>query len=89
MRYAVTLKTYAGDINGHYGKWPLGVSVMLSNLNLSVRAENALRLNQINSVDQLLDIICPNPEHLGAYRNIGDKTLDEIIGALRSKGYIE
>ena len=61
-------------------------SVPIEELDLSVRAFNCLKANEIQTVGQLLQ---KKEEELLALRNFGRKSLDEIKEKLVEKGYIK
>jgi DNA-directed RNA polymerase subunit alpha len=60
--------------------------VPIEELDLSVRAFNCLKANDINSVGQLL---AKKEDELLSLRNFGRKSLDEIKEKLVEKGYIQ
>ncbi|MDQ6637490.1 MAG: DNA-directed RNA polymerase subunit alpha [Candidatus Dormibacteraeota bacterium] len=60
--------------------------IAIEDLDLSVRAYNCLRANDINTVGQLLS---RKEEELLSLRNFGKKSLDEIRERLVEKGFVE
>ncbi len=60
--------------------------IAIEDLDLSVRAYNCLRANDINTIGQLLS---RKEEELLSLRNFGKKSLDEIRERLVEKGFVE
>lgn len=61
-------------------------AVYLEDLGLSARAFNCLRLKEIRTLDDLIDVV-QKPDYLMSIRNLGWVTLLEIINKLKSLGY--
>lgn len=56
----------------------------LEELDLSVRAFNCLKRAGVNSVG---DLINKSPEEMMKVRNLGKKSLEEVIGKLEALGF--
>lgn len=63
--------------------------VPIEELDLSVRVYNCLKRTGITTVDEVLAKMEKGPDEMLAIRNFGTKSLDELVGKLEEKGYIE
>jgi len=61
----------------------------IENLDLSVRVFNSLKRTGITTVGEVLEMLEKGPEAVLSIRNFGDKSLDELKGQLRAKGFLE
>lgn len=57
-------------------------------LDLSVRVFNSLKRTGITTVGEVLEILEKGEDAMLAIRNFGDKSLDELMGRMREKGYV-
>lgn len=60
----------------------------IEQLDLSVRVFNSLKRTGITRVGELLEMIDRGEETMLAIRNFGEKSLDELKDALRTKGFL-
>jgi DNA-directed RNA polymerase subunit alpha len=63
--------------------------VPIEELDLSVRVYNCLKRTGITTVDEVLAKMEKGPDEMLAIRNFGSKSLDELVGRLEDKGYLE
>ena len=60
------------------------LSMSIEDLELSVRSSNCLRRAGINTVEELTN---RTPEDMMKVRNLGRKSLDEVVSKMASLGY--
>jgi DNA-directed RNA polymerase subunit alpha len=60
----------------------------IEELDLSVRVFNSLKRTGITTIGDVLDMLNRGPDAMLAIRNFGEKSLDELVGKLRDKGYL-
>ncbi len=86
VRFGDSIEKHEQEMRGE--KTPQGslMSTPIEELDLSVRAFNCLKANEIQTVGQLLQ---KREEELLALRNFGRKSLDEIKEKLVEKGFIK
>jgi DNA-directed RNA polymerase subunit alpha len=60
----------------------------IEELDLSVRVFNSLKRTGITTIGDVLDMLDRGPDAMLAIRNFGEKSLDELVGKLREKGYL-
>jgi len=63
--------------------------VPIEELDLSVRVYNCLKRTGITKVDEVLAKMEKGPDEMLSIRNFGSKSLDELVGKLEEKGYLE
>jgi len=63
--------------------------VPIEELDLSVRVYNCLKRTGITKVDEVLAKMDKGPDEMLSIRNFGSKSLDELVGKLEEKGYLE
>jgi DNA-directed RNA polymerase alpha subunit len=63
--------------------------VPIEELDLSVRVYNCLKRTGITKVEEVLAKMEKGPDEMLAIRNFGSKSLDELVGKLEEKGYLE
>jgi DNA-directed RNA polymerase alpha subunit len=63
--------------------------VPIEELDLSVRVYNCLKRTGITKVDEVLAKMAKGPDEMLSIRNFGSKSLDELVGRLEEKGYLE
>jgi DNA-directed RNA polymerase alpha subunit len=63
--------------------------VPIEELDLSVRVYNCLKRTGITKVDEVLAKMEKGPDEMLSIRNFGSKSLDELVGRLEEKGYLE
>ena len=61
----------------------------IEELELTVRAYNCLKRAGITQVGEILEKLQKGEEEILAIRNFGQKSLDELMGKLREKGFLE
>ncbi len=61
----------------------------IEDLELSVRAYNCLKRAGIVKVGEIIERLEKGPEELLSIRNFGQKSLNELMGQLESKGYLD
>ena len=61
----------------------------IEELELTVRAYNCLKRAGITQVGEILDKIRKGHDEILAIRNFGQKSLDELMGRLEEKGYLD
>lgn len=81
---------YAGepaddDVRSDHAQW---YEKPIEDLDLSVRVFNSLKRTGITTVGDVLDMLDRGSEAMLAIRNFGEKSLDELVGKLREKGYL-
>lgn len=57
----------------------------IEELNLSVRAYNAMKRAGFNTVEQVLQT---TPHQLSHYRGIGEKVIEEVYSKIKDAGYV-
>jgi DNA-directed RNA polymerase subunit alpha len=67
---------------------PMYSEVPIEVLDLSARAYISLQRMGITTVAELLEMLDRGPDAMLAIRNFGQKSLDELVARLRSKGYL-
>ncbi len=86
VRFRDSIEKHERELSGEKtGRSPL-MDTPIEELDLSVRAFNCLKANEIQTVGQLLQ---KREEELLALRNFGRKSLDEIKEKLVEKGFIK
>ncbi|MBX3062059.1 MAG: DNA-directed RNA polymerase subunit alpha [Anaerolineae bacterium] len=60
----------------------------IESLDLSVRVFNSLKRTGITTVGEVLEMLDRGPDAMLAIRNFGEKSLDELVGRLKEKGFI-
>src|SRR5690606_14359380 len=60
----------------------------IEELDLSVRVFNSLKRTGITTVGDVLEMLNRGPDAMLAIRNFGEKSLDELVGKLKEKGYL-
>lgn len=60
----------------------------IEELDLSVRVFNSLKRTGITTIGDVLDMLERGPDAMLAIRNFGEKSLDELVGKLKEKGYL-
>jgi DNA-directed RNA polymerase subunit alpha len=63
--------------------------VPIEELDLTVRVYNCLKRTGITKVEEVLAKMEKGPDEMLAIRNFGSKSLDELVGRLEEKGYLE
>jgi DNA-directed RNA polymerase subunit alpha len=63
------------------------VEIPIEALDLSVRTFNSLKRTGITTIGQVLLMMDRGPDAMLAIRNFGERSLNELIGQLKSKGY--
>ncbi len=63
-------------------------SAPIEELDLSVRAYNCLKRASIKTVGEVLDLLDKGEDEILAIRNFGQKSLDELLDRLRTKGFL-
>jgi DNA-directed RNA polymerase subunit alpha len=86
VRFSDSISKREAEISGKTGSQNLLINTPIEELDLSVRAFNCLKANEIQTVGQLLQ---KREEELLALRNFGRKSLDEIKEKLVEKGFIK
>ncbi len=62
--------------------------IPIEQLDLSVRVFNSLKRTGITNVGEVLEMLDRGPDAMLAIRNFGEKSLEELVGLLREKGYL-
>jgi DNA-directed RNA polymerase subunit alpha len=86
VRFRDSIDKHEAEKNGAKGSQNSLMGTPIEELDLSVRAFNCLKANEIQTVGQLLQ---KREEELLALRNFGRKSLDEIKEKLVEKGFIK
>src|ERR1700716_213979 len=86
VRFGDSIKKHEAEMRGDKGSTNRLMDTPIEELDLSVRAFNCLKANEIQTVGQLLQ---KREEELLALRNFGRKSLDEIKEKLVEKGFIK
>ncbi len=86
VRFHDSIEKHEAELRGEKGSQNRLMDTPIEELDLSVRAFNCLKANEIQTVGQLLQ---KREEELLALRNFGRKSLDEIKEKLVEKGYIK
>jgi DNA-directed RNA polymerase subunit alpha len=86
VRFRDSIEEQEAERRGDKGSQNRLMDTPIEELDLSVRAFNCLKANEIQTVGQLLQ---KKEEELLALRNFGRKSLDEIKEKLVEKGYIK
>ncbi len=60
----------------------------IEGLDLSVRVFNSLKRTGITTIGEVLEMLEKGEDAMLAIRNFGDKSLEELLTALREKGYL-
>jgi DNA-directed RNA polymerase subunit alpha len=60
----------------------------IESLDLSVRVFNSLKRTGITTVGEVLEMLDRGPDAMLAIRNFGEKSLDELVGRLKEKGFL-
>lgn len=60
----------------------------IEELELTVRAYNCLKRASIKTVGEILDLLEKGEDEILAIRNFGQKSLDELLDRLRTKGFL-
>lgn len=61
----------------------------IEELELTVRAYNCLKRAGITQVGEIIEKLKKGPDEIMAIRNFGQKSLDELIGRLEAKGFLD
>jgi DNA-directed RNA polymerase subunit alpha len=85
-RFRDSIEKHEAEMRGEKGSQNRLMDTPIEELDLSVRAFNCLKANEIQTVGQLLQ---KREEELLALRNFGRKSLDEIKEKLVEKGFIK
>src|SRR5258708_255524 len=85
-RFRDSIEKHEAELRGEKGSQNRLMDTPIEELDLSVRAFNCLKANEIQTVGQLLQ---KREEELLALRNFGRKSLDEIKEKLVEKGFIK
>jgi DNA-directed RNA polymerase subunit alpha len=72
-----------GDIPAHLFETPI------EELDLSVRAYNCLKRSGITQVGEVLEKMRKGEDEILAIRNFGQKSLEELIHKLKTKGFLD
>jgi DNA-directed RNA polymerase subunit alpha len=86
VRFGASIEKHEAEMRGEKGSQNRLMDTPIEELDLSVRAFNCLKANEIQTVGQLLQ---KREEELLALRNFGRKSLDEIKEKLVEKGFIK
>src|SRR5216683_937155 len=86
VRFRDSIEKHEAELSGKTGSQNRLMDTPIEELDLSVRAFNCLKANEIQTVGQLLQ---KREEELLALRNFGRKSLDEIKEKLVEKGFIK
>jgi DNA-directed RNA polymerase subunit alpha len=86
VRFGDSIKRREDELSGAKSGQNRLMDTPIEELDLSVRAFNCLKANEIQTVGQLLQ---KREEELLALRNFGRKSLDEIKEKLVEKGFIK
>ncbi len=86
VRFRDSIEKHEAELRGEKGSQNRLMDTPIEELDLSVRAFNCLKANEIQTVGQLLQ---KREEELLALRNFGRKSLDEIKEKLVEKGFIK
>jgi DNA-directed RNA polymerase subunit alpha len=86
VRFRDSIEKHEAEMRGEKGSQNRLMDTPIEELDLSVRAFNCLKANEIQTVGQLLQ---KREEELLALRNFGRKSLDEIKEKLVEKGFIK
>lgn len=76
------------DIGEVHGRKPELYDKPIEELDLSVRVFNSLKRTGITTIGDVLDMLARGPDAMLAIRNFGEKSLDELVGKLKDKGYL-
>jgi DNA-directed RNA polymerase subunit alpha len=77
------------EIEGEvHGRKPELYDKPIEELDLSVRVFNSLKRTGITTIGDVLDMLARGPDAMLAIRNFGEKSLDELVGKLKDKGYL-
>jgi DNA-directed RNA polymerase subunit alpha len=87
--YSVDEHEYEGARGRHHG----GIdderlNTPIESLDLSVRVFNSLKRTGITTVGEVLEMLDRGPDAMLAIRNFGEKSLDELVGRLKEKGFV-
>lgn len=63
--------------------------IPIEQLDLSVRVFNSLKRTGITNVGEVLEMLDRGADAMLAIRNFGEKSLEELVGLLREKGYMD
>ncbi|NDJ54860.1 MAG: DNA-directed RNA polymerase subunit alpha [Chloroflexi bacterium] len=63
--------------------------IPIESLDLSVRVFNSLKRTGITTIGEVLEMLDKGEDAMLAIRNFGDKSLEELVGSLRERGYLE
>lgn len=61
----------------------------IENLDLSVRVFNSLKRAGITTVGEVLELLEKGEDAIMSIRNFGEKSLDELVGKMNEKGYLD
>jgi DNA-directed RNA polymerase subunit alpha len=61
----------------------------IESLDLSVRVFNSLKRTGITNIGEVIDMLGKGEDAMLAIRNFGEKSLEELLDALRGKGYLD
>jgi len=86
VRFRDSIEKHEAEMRGEKAGQNRLMDTPIEELDLSVRAFNCLKANEIKTVGQLLQ---KREEELLALRNFGRKSLDEIKEKLVEKGFIK
>jgi len=65
------------------------IETPIENLDLSVRVFNSLKRAGITTVGEVIELLEKGDEAIMSIRNFGEKSLDELRGKMRERGYLE